>query len=123
MYLRCAQQICLSLLPLNVDNDGKLYMYAKDTNGLIHVRLIKLYDFPMGTICCHGLTFSDVGRLFPIHYSGSGPPKIARPVLTRLRPCQSHLLRLNTLLLRLFFMPQLYQLVVILWQVAVVKND
>lgn len=120
MYVRCAQQICLPLLPLNVDDDGRLYMYAKDTNGLIHVRLIKLYDFPMGTICCHGLTFSDAGRPFPSHYFG--PPKITRPVLTRLRPCQSPLLRLNTLLSRLFFMPQPYQLVVILWQVAVVKK-
>jgi hypothetical protein len=49
-------------------------MYAKDTGELIRVRLIKLYEFPMGTLCCHGLTFSDGGRLSPSHYFR--PPKM-----------------------------------------------
>jgi hypothetical protein len=92
-------------------------MYAKDTDGPIRVRLIKLYEFPMGTICCHGLTFSDAGRLSPSHYFG--PPKITRPV-THTIPIPTSF-ALNCLLSRLFFMLQPYQLVVILLQVVIIK--
>jgi hypothetical protein len=68
LYVWRAYNKYAPLLSLNVDDNGRLYMYTKDTGRPIRVRLNKSREFPMGTICCHGLTFSDSGRLSPSHY-------------------------------------------------------
>jgi hypothetical protein len=54
-------------------------MYAKDTDGLVRVRLIKPCEFPMGTICCHVLTFTDAGRLQVIIFDL--PPNLERQMM------------------------------------------
>lgn len=40
-----------------------LYMYAEDINERNRIRLIKLCEFPMRTICYHGLTSSDLWQI------------------------------------------------------------